>query len=331
MANGKYDLGNLLKEIEKTKGAKESDDSKSVFWKPTLDKDQERAEYIIRFLPNTDSVNGMPWIERRAHMFKFASGKFMYEPCPKKAGKGECFACEEVAKLYATKEQDQMEIGGKRFAKQRFFMNVLVVKDPRENGKNEGKIMVYEFGDQIHNKCLSFLSCAEIEPEERVFFHPTMGTNFNLVIKWKKDYQNYDDADFARKTSAIKIDNKVLSLEEAEEFIEKNSYKLNEKLLDSKCFKTYEDIKSTYLNQGNKKTERTKARTETTGTEVGEDNELVPDFLKPTPKAEPEVKVATKKVDPPKITPKKEEDEDLPFDAASSNDNEDAELEALLK
>jgi hypothetical protein len=328
MAKGKYDLTGLLKEIEKTKGTTEKDDQKSVYWKPTLEKDQEKAEYLIRFLPNPDSTTGSPWIERRAHMFNFPSGKFIYEPCAKKAKKGECFICEEVTKLYAAGDPEKEVIGGKRFAKKRFFHNVLVIKDPREGGKNEGKVLIYECGDQVHNKCTAFLENSEIEASERLYFHPTLGTNFKLIIEWKKDYQNYDSSTFVRKTSAMEVGGKVLSLEEAEEFIEKSCSKLNEKILDAKVFKPYETLKSLYLNQGI--ADKTPAKSKDEGTEIKDpDDDVNPDFLKTA--AELKAKQEKKTTEAPKPVVKveaKKEDEDLPFD---KNSDEDAELEALLK
>jgi hypothetical protein len=329
---GKYDLGGLLKTLEKTKKSDKNSEDKSATIKFTLDKDQESAEYIIRFLPNPDSVDGSPWVTRHAHMFNFPNKNFTYEPCPQKHGKGKCYYCEAKNEHYASGDEKRIAIGGKQFAKARYFFNVLVIKDPREGGKNEGKIFVFEGGDQIIKKCEAFLKNTEIEAEERLFFHPTLGTNFKLVMTWKQDYQNYEESTFSRKASAIEIDGQKQSLEEAEEYLEKNTFKLNEMLLKDESFKSYDILKSQYLNQGaSKKTESAKKPAkseEEVEAKLPDDDDINPDFLKPTPKTAP-VASAPKTASKPAPKQKVADDDDIPFKKAS--DDEDADLAKLLE
>ena len=203
---GKCDLNSLLNELEKTETSSGNNDYQSDFWKPTIEKGEERVEYVIRFLPNPDSKTNFPWVERAAHMFNFPNGKFIYEPCQKKTKREPCYICEEVSKLYGSGDPSQEKLGAKRFSKKRVFHNVLIVKDPREGGKNEGKVMIYECGQQIHDKCIEFLRNQDLDPEERIYFHPTAGADFKLVITWKSNYQNYEKSDFVRKPSGIEVD-----------------------------------------------------------------------------------------------------------------------------
>jgi hypothetical protein len=325
MAKSKYDLGGLLDELEKSDSSSgtQNGDYQSDFWKPTLEKGEERAEYVIRFLPNLDSKTSAPWIERAAHMFNFPSGKFIYEPCGKKANGDPCYICEEVSEMYKSGDMELEEMGAKRFSKKRVFHNVLIVSDPRDGGKNEGKVMIYECGKQIHNKCIEFLKNKDLDPEERMYFHPTEGTNFRMVMTWKMKYQNYDSSDFLRKPSALEVEGESLTMKKAEAFIDENCYSLNERLMGEKAFKDYDTLKGLYLNQG-VKTEDPKPSKKKEEEEIDEtiENEKVEAR---NPEKKEKVKAETKKSET-----KKSEPEDAPFDTEDENLDEDAELEALL-
>jgi len=100
-SNNMYDLEGLLDELEKTSGDNKANDGYSNdSWKASIDSGEERVEYTIRFLPNPDSKSKSPWVERASHMFEFASGKFIYQPCPKKHNNEEkCYICEQVNEL----------------------------------------------------------------------------------------------------------------------------------------------------------------------------------------------------------------------------------------
>lgn len=319
---GKYDLNSILKDLKKSEQGS-TNDFKSDFWKPTIEKGEDRVEYVIRFLPNPDAKTNFPWVERSAHMFNFPNNKFMYEPCSKRnKGKNHpCFICEEVDRMYKSGDPNQEKIGQKRCSKRRIFHNVLIVSDPRDGGKNEGKVMIYEAGQQIHDKCIEILENEELDMEERIYFHPTVGTNFKLIITRKSDYPNYEKSCFARKTTPLEVDGEELSEDEAEAFIEENAIKLNEKLLGEKAFKDYERLKDLYLNQG-VASENSSSKEEKEEEEVGGEAEV------PAPATKKVGTKATKKK-APEPEPEVDEDDEVPFDTDEDTD-EDAELEALL-
>jgi len=334
---GKYDLNSLLGELKKTEDKTGGNDRSSDFWKPTLEKGEERAEYVIRFLPNPDSEGSSPWLERHAHMFNFPNGKFLYEPCPKKSKKGDCFICNEVSELYKSGDPTKEAIGSKRFAKQRIFYNVLIVKDPRDNGVNEGKVMIYEAGKQIHTKCIEFIKNADLEPKERLFFHPVFGTNFKVVMTWQSDYPNYDKSDFMRKPSPIEVKGKELNEEQGEKFVEEKTFKLNEKLMGEKAFKSNEELKALYLNQGtlpDKKKEVKKSSS--VGEEVEADVSDMDDNdvtikNKPIQTRNP-AKQERVKAEPVKaqVEDDEEDDDAVPFDQEDETDEDDEEALAKL-
>ena len=323
-----YDIQGLVADIEKADSAKEAptkkeEKSSSDFWKPTIPDDKKQADYLIRFLKNPDSETNQPWVQRDAHMFPFPNGKFCYQPCPKrqdynagiKNGR-KCPICEEKDRLYATGDPAKEQMGQKRNPKKRFYYNVLVVKDPRENGKNEGKVFIFEAGDQIQGKCTKFLADKEIPAENRCFFHPVKGTNFKLIMTKKQSttgaQTNYEDSEFCRNPSPMVIKNKEVTLEEAKGFIENNCFKLREKLLIDTAFKSYEELKDFYENQG-KFSDKKQA-------DPFDDKTI--DNQKVTAR-NPEAKVPAEKIAVKEVT-----EEELPFSVTP--DDDDAKLEALL-
>lgn len=224
-------------------------DFKKDFWKPTIEKDQERVEYLVRFLPNPDSIDGTPYVSRPAHMIKFASGNYIYEPCPKRAFKSECPICARVNEMYKSGNPAQENIASSQCAKKRFFQNVLVLEDPRDNGANVGKVFAYEYGDKIQTMCIEAMKDKR-NPVE--YYDPIEGADFEIVITWEKStrgtFQNYDKSKFCNK-STITLNGEKLSEDEIDAIIEK-SIKLNDKLLSEKCFKTASDLDTIYKAQG---------------------------------------------------------------------------------
>jgi hypothetical protein len=323
---GKYDdidVNDILTSLEKTEAKSDNKDfSNDYRWKPTIEKNEERVEYVIRFLPNPDANEKWHWVDRAAHMFEFPSGKYVYEPCPKKAKKGDCYFCEQVSELFNSGDMGKEALGKKRFAKKRFYHNVLIVKDERDGGKNEGKVMVFEYGQQIHDKIIEFMGNKDLDPAERLYFHPTYGTDFRLVMTWKSDYQNYEKSDFARRTSGIKVNGEELNAADVEKFIDDNAYSLNEKILGDKNFKGYDKLKEVYLNQGVVSEQRT--TTSTTGEEIEEeiDDDVDVTIRNPEEKVKADKKVTSQKISVD------DDDDEPPFDTEDTDDDE--ELQALL-
>jgi hypothetical protein len=316
-------IKDLLSAIKKTeeKSAGGAGDFKKDFWKPTIEKDQERVEYLIRFLPNTDSIDGVPYVSRPAHMIKFASGNYIYEPCPKRSKFGDCPICKKVNEMYATGNPQQETIASGQNAKKRFFHNILVLEDPRDNKVNEGKVFIYEHGEKIVEKCIEILGNKR---NPVVYFDPLDGADFEIVITWEKStrgtFQNYDKSSFSAKAQ-ITVGGRVLEEDEIDAIVEKSA-KLNVRLLDAKCFKSADELAEIYKAQGYKKSE---AKTDDNGERVTPSTKKEPaDKVvdeKPIVESKPVVKAVEKTV------AKKEEADDF---APSSSDDVDAELAKML-
>lgn len=189
-------------------------------FKPSLPNNKTKVTYNLRILPNVHSESGEPWILGLYHMYRKEDGKFIYTLCPTTtSGKdAPCPFCEKAKKLYANQNQRDDERAQKIYKKKRYFANVQVVSDPRSGDENqEGQTLVWEFGKSIYDKLEEALIDKGIN-----FFHPTEGRNFELVVKKKGDFNNYDSSQFALEESPISEDeeemdeiyNKIYNLEE---------------------------------------------------------------------------------------------------------------------
>jgi hypothetical protein len=314
-SKSKYDLSSILTELKKSEKGDEKKEFSSDFYKVSLAKDETDLEVIVRFIPNPDSDTSVPWVFRPAHMIKFPNGNFMYEPCPKRAKKDDCPICDEVNNMYQSQNPKLEAIAGRQFAKKRYFHNVLVVKDPRNGGENEGKILIYEYGKQVHDICLEAL---QDDDEPLVYFDPVEGANFKLKIVKEGEFPTYTKSKFL-KASPLEIDGDELDEDEAEEYVSKNAHKLNEKLMSDKVFKSADELRELYDNQGVRKTP---AKSTSDDADDEESAEEVISKAKAKTTKKPKDKVAEEVED---------DDEDyLASDDEGSDNESDDELRALL-
>ena len=335
---GKYsgiDLKSLRSKLEESASKSEEGGKGSFssdFWKPTLEDKQKISEYEVRFLPNPDSVDGFPWVQRNAHMVKFATtGSFIYEPCPRTSKKGDCPICEIVNPGFKSGNPHEKDRAMAQYAKGRFFLNVYIIKDDREDGINVGKIKIIEVGKKIFEKLK-----AKIEAEKGAFafFDLLRGANFKIIVTKEQDFPNYDKSDFvmAGTTEEPKI---VYPLElvngtkiteaTCDKFME-GAFSLNEKLFTETTFKSYDELKSIYENQGYPKKEEDssiKGRNPNPPQKIYPERVVSEDDL-PFGKSEAP-KAETPKTETPKASSVKKEEY-----KSESNSDEEAEIAALL-
>ena len=247
-------VSNMKKTTESKDGGYSSD-----FWRPSLEQDSDTAEYIVRFLPNNneelDEDDDVHFVSRPTHMIKFASsGNFISEPCPKRNGKAEkCPICEVVSPLFKGSDAEK-KIALDQYAKARFFSNVYVIKDPRNDGENEGKILMYEYGKTIYDLCLKSMTVDEDDDQDEddvvIYYDPLEGADFKICITRKAGYPNYDDSKFIRSGKPLRLaSGDDLDEDTIDEFME-GAFNLQERLLSDDSFKSFGKLKSIYENQG---------------------------------------------------------------------------------
>jgi len=253
--------------------------------KATLPEKSAKITYEIRILPHVHSETGDPWVLGLYHMYRKPTGKFVYALCPTTFDKkAPCPFCEKANALFATKDKMDEEEARKIYKKKRYFCNVLVVKDERKGEDcQQGKVLVWEFGNQLFDKFVDALIDQKIN-----FFHPVDGRNFNLTIKKKGEYPDYSMSSFSVNESAI-----------AEGDAEMNSifdqiYNLNDKVFSGKLH-TYEKLKEIFENDEVKSSNS--ERQETTNRRPARDTSPVAD----TTVNDDDVVESVKKTEPVKV------------------------------
>lgn len=235
-------------------------------WKfrPELPKDKPKIAFKVRILPNVHTPDAAyPWISAPFHMYRKADGKFIYALCPslndnkEKSVKNPCPFCEHAAALFKTQDKVDDDFAHKVYKKQRFFLNVLVIEDPRVGEENQkGKVLVYEYGKKVQEK----LEDAMMEQKINII-DPLAGHDFTLVIKRQGEYTNYDSSSFSIEKTPIGKD------EEEMNKIFDSIHNLNEKVL-GRGPQTYESLSLKMNSVAPAKDETTVDSTETTDVEI---------------------------------------------------------------
>jgi hypothetical protein len=201
-----------------------------------------KTNYVLRILPNTYNNGGKdePWVQTLVHIFPNPAGLKKFAMCPATLdSKAPCPLCEKSRELFkkvndktATKSEE--DTARRFYKKPRYFVNVLVVEDPRpvDKGNQKGKVLVWEMGPQIHER----LKEALVE-QGKEFHSVSAGYNFNLVIKKKGEHPNYESSTFASDPTPITNDDAELD-------------RISNAIVDLKKFalgkgpKSYDDLKA---------------------------------------------------------------------------------------
>ena len=174
-----------------------------------------KTTYVLRILPNTFVNDGQdePWVQTLVHMFPNPQGLKKFAMCPTTLDpKAKCPMCERARELFKkvndkSASKSEEDTARRFYRKPRYFVNVLVVDDPRpvDKGNQKGKVLVWEMGPQIHDRLKEALM------EQGKKFHMVQdGYNFNLVIKKKGEHPNYESSFFASDPSPIATDDAEL-------------------------------------------------------------------------------------------------------------------------
>jgi hypothetical protein len=270
---------------EKEDGGQTYDNS----WKfsPTLPSNKPKINYVVRILPNVHVNDGLdePWLEAFAHIFTRPNGKKAYTICPTSNGKEhKCPICEKSRAFWAKVNNGEASKAEEDIAraynrKPRFYVNVLVVDDPRKGTEEDqtGKVLVWEVGPQVFEK----FKDAFFE-QKLAFYDVAEGYNFNVVIKNKGGNNNYESSHFSSAPSAISDD------EEELDRIHGQIYNLQEKITGR--LRSYDDLKKLITPEGG-------SGDVTEGKEIDSEEVAPPKAATPKPAPKPAPKAAAAEVE----------------------------------
>jgi hypothetical protein len=208
---------NVMKQAEAVVASKKKGYDDDRFWKYEMDK-SGNAFAVIRFLPPTE--DDIKWYAENkpeispdtipfyGHIFEHNfknKGKYFKQNCPTSWKDGKCPVCE-----YNSKQIESTGVGFRelpdshevkkgvrnRKRKDRFFANILVIKDPT-NPNNEGKVFLFEYGAIIQQMIENKLIVDEMDDSPSIdVADPFEGCNFKLKVYKKDDFVKYDRSEW---------------------------------------------------------------------------------------------------------------------------------------
>jgi len=190
-----FDLKALRDKLEdEEKPVYENDNTRFV---PSNLKDGTLA--IVRVMPTHDNAD---W--RVEHVYHQVNGKGKMYTCPQQFDyKEPCPFCERAKSYYEKGNKDM----GNKFWKKRRYASYVRVKNAEELGLTElQEPTVWWYGTTINDK----FKAAVKDDEIGVFFHPITGYDFKLRKESKDQYANYDTSEFARSSSKLHDNEKVI-------------------------------------------------------------------------------------------------------------------------
>ena len=199
-------------------------------WKPKMGSDNT-GYAVVRFLPGSD-VNKTPWVRVYSHGFQGPTGKWYIEKSRTTLGQQDPVS-EYNSKLWNTGIESNKEVARKQKRRTSYYANVLVVKDPA-NPSNEGKVMIYQFGQKIFDKVMGAMQ-PEFADEEAVNpFDLIEGANFRIKIKIVSGYWNYDSSEFERPSALSEEESKLEAVFNAQHDVHE--------MVDPTTFKSYDEL-----------------------------------------------------------------------------------------
>lgn len=158
---------------------------------------------IVRFLPDANGENPFGFIQENAYHNLLVNGKKRRVPCLSMYGE-RCPVCAHSSKLY----EEGDETNGKRYYRvKEYLANVIVRHSPFEYD-GVGKAKLISFGPKIFKNIQAVFASGELDTEPFDFEN---GYDFRIVKTKSGEYANYDTSAFARRSSALSVE----ELEEA--------------------------------------------------------------------------------------------------------------------
>lgn len=237
MAKFQFDWDGLKEKIEKDDQKKKSFEKDTRFWNP--DK-KAAGTYIIRFLPDMD---GNPFVKITSHSFSYmvdGAKKWWIRNCINTFGYDrECPICKKNMEYYNSAFSSDKEIAKARKRKTEYISNILVIKDPK-NPDNDGKVMLYKYGQKIYDKIKAHMFPSEQDLEDPDFktfvpFDLYEGADFKLKVAIQGEFPNYADSSFSsqkplgddKKIEKIMKETNLLS-----EFIAEDQFPTNKEVIE---------------------------------------------------------------------------------------------------
>ncbi|MCG7944857.1 MAG: single-stranded DNA-binding protein [Candidatus Thiodiazotropha taylori] len=229
LKNREQSFSNLTQSVKETTENRSNQDDR--IWKPKMGADGT-GYAVVRFLPGKDFTK-TPWVRMYSHGFQGPTGKWFIENSLTTLGQKDPVS-EFNSRLWNNGTEAGKEQARKQKRRTSYYANVLVLKDPI-NPANEGKVMIYQFGQKIFEKLTESMQ-PQYGEEPVNPFDPIDGANFRIKIKTVAGYWNYDSSDFAPAAALTEDEAKLEVVFNAQHDIHD--------LVAPHNFKTYEELQA---------------------------------------------------------------------------------------
>lgn len=165
------------------------------YWAPTFAKSKdgrEEAKALVRFLPAPDGETE-DFVKFFTHYIRGQNNAWYFEKCRTTLQQRD--PAEELAKRLGANDKATYLRYGRT---PRFVANILVIQDANKP-ENNGKVLLFEFGNKIMKKLTAMLIGSDdpIDPRDPVnFLDPLEGANFKIAVCKQGGQNNYDDCTF---------------------------------------------------------------------------------------------------------------------------------------
>lgn len=186
------DLEAIRRRVQELSGNRRN--SSVQLWKP------EPGDYKVRCVPWKQTVDGMPFIERRFYYL----GNSPRILAPAQFGKPDPVN-DLIRKLYSTKSPADRELAKKLQPKMTSYVSIIV------RGQEDKGLQVWSFNKFIYQRLLDFYTNADVNPDLVDYMDPLEG--IDLLVNVKKSGKKFNDRemldftiDLGRKQSKLSND-----------------------------------------------------------------------------------------------------------------------------
>lgn len=201
-------------------------------WKPSFDENKN-GYAVVRFLPSVSGQEDQPWGQYYSYFFRNGdTGMYYVERSLYTLGQKDPM----TALNYKMKQGSEADkaIAAKRKLATKYVANVYVVSDPAKP-ENEGKVFMWEYGQQIHDIIMSALEPQYPGEPEFDAFDVFDGAHLEIKIRANQGgMPSYDKSAFKPQS--------VLGTDEEIEKIYAQVHDINDYCYGPSNFKSYEEL-----------------------------------------------------------------------------------------
>lgn len=165
--------------------------------------------YVVRLLPNTESVEKSFYRHIHFGWISYNTGKYISALSPTTYGEPDPIEQTRNKLLYRSNDDSDKVRGAEIKRSEKWLANVYVVEDP-VNKSNNGKVMILRFGKQLYKIIEAALIGEESDDfGPKIFDLSKEGCNLKIKVDKQGEYPNYTSSRFTSPKEIEGLDEKA--------------------------------------------------------------------------------------------------------------------------